>query len=378
MRGVKDMGNIHKTLKDDNFKNSKYIEIVNKQMGCEDFSKSYQKEYSIMLDIFQTFIELYNCFFADSNESNIERVKQAKKLLAQLFKMKDEEEIDLIGVKYSVRDIKNLPEKEVRLIYNLMKECCYTLYFMEESERESQPLKETKKLIKKKMQMLEKVGFDKWVKDSISFDKNKNSNYKIFVCAFDTLNKNNEEFIEDFKKGFNFDFDKDFGESEFEELFFIYNLVAKANNGIVNTLANTQDKQYNLTSNSSPQEIYKAYLDTLHLNIKDTYSNLSALHFTLTASTTYESIRETYNISFNEMISNFDLYFFLDKMKNCVNTNEITISSNVTDSIIKKLQDIYNTITNIQDKDIKETYKEAFDKVQEIIKRNAKYYIRVS
>ena len=372
------MGNIHKTLKNDNFKNSKYIEIVNKQMGCDDFSKSYQKEYSIMLDIFQTFIELYNCFFSDSNSANIERVKQAKKLLAQLFKMKDDEEIDLIGVKYSIRDIKNLPEKEVRSIYNLMKEWYYTLYFMEENEVETRTIKDIKKSIGKEMKKLESVGFDKWVKESISFDKNKNSNYKIFICAFETLNKDNEEYIEEFKKSFNFDFDKDFGENEFDEVFFIYNLVAKANNGIVNTLANTQDNQNALNSNSSPQDIYKAYLDTLHLNIKDTYSNLSALHFTLTASTTYESIRETYNISFNEMISNFDLYFFLDKMKNCVNTNEITIHSNATDSIIKKLQDIYNTITNIQDKDIKETYKEAFDKVQEIIKRNAKYYIRVS
>lgn len=372
------MGNIHKTLSDDNFKNSKYIEIVNKQMGCDDFSKSYQKEYSIMLDIFQTFIELYNCFFADSNSANIERVKQAKKLLAQLFKMKDEEEIDLIGVKYSVRDIKNLPEKEVRSIYNLMKEWYYTLYFMEENEAETGTLKDIKKSIGKEMKKLESVGFDKWVKESISFDKNKNSKYKIFICAFDTLNKDNEEYIEDFKKGFNFDFDKDFGENEFDEVFFIYNLVAKANNGIVNALANAQDKQNALSSNSSPQEIYKTYLDTLHLNIKDSYSNLSALHFTLTASTTYESIHETYNISFNEMISNFDLYFFLDKMKNCVNTNEITIHSNATDSIIKKLQDIYNTITNKQDTDIKETYKEAFKKVQEIIKRNVKYYIRVS
>lgn len=372
------MGNIHKTLSDDNFKNSKYIEIVNKQIGCDDFRKDYKEQYYIMLDIFQTFIELYNCFFADSNSSNIERVKQAKRLLAQLFKMKDEEEIDLIGVKYSVRDIKNLPEKEVRLIYNLMKECYYTLYYMEENEMETHTLKDIKKSIAKEMKKLESVGFDKWVKESISFDKNKNSNYKIFICAFDTLNKDNEEYIEEFKKGFNFDYDKDFGENEFDEVFFIYNLVAKANNGIVNVLANTQIKDCGLNSNSSPKEIYKKYLDTLHLNIKDDYSKLSALHFSLTASTTYESIRETYNISFNEMISNFDLYFFLDKMKNCVNTNEITINSNATDSIIKKLQDIYNTIANIQDKESKETYKEAFDKVQEIIIRNAKYYIRVS
>ena len=39
-----------------------------------------------------------------------------------------------------------------------------------------------------------------------SFDKNKIINYKIFICAFDTLNKNNEEYIEEFEKGFNFDF----------------------------------------------------------------------------------------------------------------------------------------------------------------------------
>ena len=372
------MGNIHKTLEDDNFNNSKYIEVLNKELGCDNFRKNYPKEFEIMLDIFQKFIELYNCFFADSNGENIYRIKKSKKLLAQLFKMKDEKEEEVIGIKYSIRDIKNLPDKEARNIYNLMKEWYFTIYHMEKTETKTLTQKDLENKIKKEMKKLENVGFDKWVKESISFDKNKSSNYKIFICAFDTLNKNNEEYIEEFEKGFNFDFGTNFNEDEFDEVFFIYTLVAKVNNGIVKALSNTQDSKQTLTNNSSPQEIYKTYLDTLHLNIKDSYSNLSALHFSLTASSIYESIRETYNISFDEMINNFDLYFFLDKMKNCVNTNELTIHSNVTDSIIKKLQDIYNTITNKQDTDIKETYKEAFKKVQKIIKRNAKYYIRVS
>ena len=372
------MGNIHKKLDEDNFNNSKYIEVLNKELGCKNFRKNYPKEFEIMLDIFQKFIELYNFFFADSNGSNIERLKKSKKLLAQLFKMKDKKEEEVIDIKYSVRSIKNLPDKEARNIYNLMKNWYFAIYHMEKIETKTFTQKDLEKNIKKEMKKLENVGFDKWVKENISFDKNKNSNYKIFICAFDTLNKNNEEYIEEFEKGFNFDFGTNFNEDEFDEVFFIYTLVAKANNGIVKALSNTQDNKISLTTNSSPQEIYKTYLDTLHLNIKDSYSNLSALHFTLTASATYENIREIYNISFNEMISNFDLYFFLDKMKNCVNTNEITIHSNVTDSIIEKLQDIYNTITNIQDTNIKETYKEAFKKVQEIIKRNAKYYIRVS
>ena len=221
--------------------------------------------------------------------------------------MKDKKEEEVIGIKYSVRDIKNLPDKEARNIYNLMKEWYFTIYHMEKTETKTLTQKDLENKIKKEMKKLENVVFDKWVKERISFDKNKSSNYKIFICAFDTLNKNNEEYIEEFEKGFNFDFGTNFSEDEFDEVFFIYTLVAKANNGIVNALANTQDKQNALNSNSSPQEIYKTYLDTLHLNIKNNYKNISALQFALTASKTYESIREIYNIYFEKKINKFDL-----------------------------------------------------------------------
>ena len=70
------MGNIHKKLDEDNFNNSKYIEVLNKELGCDNFRKNYPKEFEIMLDIFQKFIELYNCFFADSNGENIYRIKK--------------------------------------------------------------------------------------------------------------------------------------------------------------------------------------------------------------------------------------------------------------------------------------------------------------
>ena len=145
MRGVKDMGNIHKTLENDNFNNSKYIEVLNKELGCDNFRKNYPKEFEIMLDIFQKFIELYNCFFADSNGENIYRIKKSKKLLAQLFKMKDRKEEEVIGIKYSVRDIKNLPDKEARSIYNLMKEWYFTIYHMEKTETETLTQKDLKK-----------------------------------------------------------------------------------------------------------------------------------------------------------------------------------------------------------------------------------------
>ena len=41
------------------------------------------------------------------------------------------------------------------------------------------------------------------------------------------------------------------------------------------------------------EDLYNAYLDTLHLNIKDDYTKLSALHFALTASAIYEKVLHT-------------------------------------------------------------------------------------
>lgn len=37
------MGNIHKKLDEDNFNNSKYIEVFNKELGCDNFRKNYPK-----------------------------------------------------------------------------------------------------------------------------------------------------------------------------------------------------------------------------------------------------------------------------------------------------------------------------------------------
>ena len=119
--------------------------------------KNYPKEFEIMFDIFQKFIELYNCFFADSNGEDIYRIKKAKKLLAQFFKMKYNEKEKYhvpIGIKYSTRDIANLPEKEVKSIYRLMEKCYYAIYYIEETEKKNRTVENVKDLIKKKMKKL--------------------------------------------------------------------------------------------------------------------------------------------------------------------------------------------------------------------------------
>lgn len=49
----------------------------------------------------------------------------------------------------------------------------------------------------------------------------------------------------------------------------IYDLVAYANNGITNILFNTEIQDFNLTERNSAEDYYKAYLTSLHIDIKD-------------------------------------------------------------------------------------------------------------
>lgn len=366
----------HRTLSDEIFRNSRYIEMVNKQVGCKDFKKEYKIQYDFMYDTFTTLILLNNAFFSDSNISIDEKVGNALNIM-EAYLFVDYNESD--KRKYSVRTIQNIVERYSARIYRKIDKWYGKMEHLTTKDIHSTNIVNgILDDIEEEMNKLESICFDNWVKERVSYEKNKNSNYKIFICAFDTLNKDNENFLEDYRQFFLDLYGIDLNEEEFDEICFLYTLAAKANNGIVNVLADTKSKDCNLTETSSPQDLYKAYLDTLHLNIKDDYTKLSALHFALTASSIYENICRSHDISFNDMICNFDLYYFLNKMDTVVTANVLSINNDVANKLIKDLQEVYQTITDIQGKDIKKVYTEAFDKIQKIIKRNEKYYIRVS
>ena len=63
------MGKRHNTLNDDIFRNSKYINTIEQELGITDFRKEYKEQYDIMLDVYKTFITINNIIFADSNKS---------------------------------------------------------------------------------------------------------------------------------------------------------------------------------------------------------------------------------------------------------------------------------------------------------------------
>ena len=67
------------------FKNSKYIDTIQKTYNIKNFKKEHAKQYSFMFDTFQTLILLNNCFFSDSNISMSEKVGNALTISEELI-----------------------------------------------------------------------------------------------------------------------------------------------------------------------------------------------------------------------------------------------------------------------------------------------------
>ena len=79
----------HNTLNDNIFRNSKYINIVNR-ITNSDFRKEYKEQYDFMLDTFSTLIYLNNCFFSDSNLGLKDKIENAITIIATINKVLNE------------------------------------------------------------------------------------------------------------------------------------------------------------------------------------------------------------------------------------------------------------------------------------------------
>ena len=105
------MGKRHNTLNDTIFRNSKYIEVINKQVGCKDFknfcqdedNKDFKGQYDFMLDTFKTLILLNNCFYSDSNLSIADKVANALDIMEAYLYIDTDKKID-----YMVNKVINL------------------------------------------------------------------------------------------------------------------------------------------------------------------------------------------------------------------------------------------------------------------------------
>lgn len=347
------MRKIHKTLTDETFKNSKYIHYLEYALEIDNFKKEYFKQYSIMLDVFQTIILLKNILVADSDRTIADKITDLEINLEKcLFGELDN---DSDKYKYSTRDIKSLFDKHTRYLFNKFKEWYEYLSNIGK-------LDIVEHEILAEIQRLEDINFDDIVKGDLTYKKDKNSNYKIFISKFNHLFYD-RKFEEEYKDSF----EKYYGKltsEDYDILKDTYNLVASANNGITNKKFNKTIRSLN--ENDDYRAIFEIYLKSLNISVPETIKAHHSIEHTMMCGCIVRNLKLTYD----DVANNFDLYYFLYKMKLVKKVIKST-NKDITTTIFKELTLVYNFYN-------KNEYEKALEITHQIIERNKDLFIRIS
>ncbi len=382
------MGKRHNTLSDEIFRNSKYINALEQALEIADFkkecekNKDYKGQYEMMFDVFKTLILINNILFADSNKNIKEKQEEIQDILFNIvYKNSDSERL-----KYGLRLQKELKDSHTRYLYNKFIEWYNNFY--------TYSFDTLKINVEQEMTRLENIGFDSVVKGGISYEKNKNSNYKIYTSKIDYLYPNNSEGWKEFEQVFYDTYGITLNKQEKNDIYFIYKLIAYANNGIVKLLFNDEIKAFELTVQNNAEDYFKAYLTSLNIDIKDNKKFMSkadtflnellitnnVIMEQLENDTKNEHIIDISHIEVEPFVANYDLYFFYVNMeKITTGLYEFTIKADVVVKLINDLKEIYNLMyDNVPIITDEKQVQEAFGKVQSIIDRNKKMFERLS
>lgn len=381
------MGKRHNTLTDDIFRNSIYINALEEALGIEDFKKEckknaeYKGQYEMMLDVFKTLININNILFSDSNKNIKEKQDEINDILFKII-YKDSESTRL---KYSIRTQKALKDSYTRYLYNKFIDWYNNFYTFS--------FDTLKQEVENEMTRLENVNFDKMTKGGLQYEKNKNSNYKIYVSKFDYLYPNHKKELDNYKQNFYDIYGIELNEKETNEICLIFRLVTYGNNGLVKLLYDNAI-DFGLYDKSIPNDYFNAYLKSLNINMennndynkcRDVFFN----EFVETVDTMTKLILKKYEnnhikeiggeLSLNEFVFNYDLYFFYLNMELITTKYNFTIKSDLLLKIIKDLKEVYRLIYDNVPKMANETQvKEALKKIQAIIDRNKNLFERLS
>ena len=253
------MGKRHNTLSDDIFRNSKYINALEQALEIDDFRKEYKEQYDIMLDVYKTLITLNNIFFADSNKNKKEKTDEIIDTIEKVIY----KSIDDDRAKYSTRTIKALIDSNTRLLYNKYSE------WYEKLSYNDNYFDTLKSEIDDEMTRLENIGFDNVIKGSLLYEKNKNSNYKIYTSKLDYLFPNNGDIWKEYTQNFYDTYGIILNEQEINDIYFVYKLIAYANNGIVKLLYGYEISDIELSEKNNAEDYFKVYLKSLNIDIKE-------------------------------------------------------------------------------------------------------------
>ena len=382
------MGKRHNTLSDDIFRNSKYINTLEQALEIDDFRKEYKEQYDIMLDVYKMLITINNIIFADSNKSINDKIYEMELEFEKIVgEQVDEENDEKRKHKYSVRTLKGLIDSNTRYLFNKFVE--WYDYLMNFNK-----LDMVKQEVEEEMKRLESIDFDKVVKGGLLYEKNKNSNYKIYTSKLDYLFPNNKDVWKEYKQNFYDTYGIQLTDREKNDIYLIFKLIAYANNGIVKLLFQDEIIDFELTIQDNAEDYFKAYLTSLNIDIKDNKKFMSkadnflnellitnnVIMEQLENDTKNEHIIEISHIEIEPFIANYDLYFFYVNMeKITTGLYEFTIKADVVVKLINDLKEIYNLMyENVPIITDEKQVQEAFGKVQNIIDRNKKMFERLS
>lgn len=364
------MGKRHNTLDYKYFHKTKYIKTLEKEKNIKNFKKEYPEQFNIIYDIFRTFINANNIVFADSNKNIADKVFE---LTIELEKcLYGDKDNDSNGYKYSVRTINDLLSIEPKRLYKSFIEWYEYLESMEK-------LGTIPKEIEEIMTELEKFGFDDIINENVAYKENKNSKQRLFLSRFFKYNCD-EKYLNDYLDDYFKKYVETLSRDEIKkEICFIYNLVAKANNGIVRKINNAKDT---LTKkNINHYDYILDYFETLNIQVKDN-ENFSTLKDEFTREEAmiyyYLSLYDIENFSNEDITSgkdilcNFDLYSFVICMYQI--TNDLLILETQNQMLLKIVEDLKKVYTYILNND----YELAHKQVLEIIANNSNIFIKIS
>lgn len=387
----------HNHLTDDVFKNSKYIATINRATDFKDIRKETRKEkseyfgqYDLILDIFQTFILVFNCFFSDSNKNKAEKADEARTIIEKLI-YKDYENSQTH--KYTVRDIKEIVDKRARRLYKYMEQWQKELKkITPKNANDSIFLNEMIATLEKEMNGLEYVEFDSIVNENITYQKNSVKNYKDYkkyICKFDYIYNKRDEFINEFKEKYYKRTRISLTDDDIDMFRKVFTTITYGNNGLINTINNADIETKNINEKSSDKYIYKAYLKLNGIDYNSDNFKLNVMAFSLMLQSIYNKAMFC-GLNKYDVLRNFDVLVFIITCEELIITDEVKFGfvDNDINGIILDLKDVYKTIRSSQmtyeeiGTDTKryneETLIPAYQIIRDIIERNKDIFMEIS
>ena len=380
----------HNYLTDDVFKKCKYIATINRVFGFKDIRKEDNKQYKILLDIFQTFILVFNCFFSDSNKNKAEKADEARTIIEKLI-YKDYENSQTH--KYSVRDIKDIVDKRARRLYKYMEQWQKELMkITPKNANDSIFLNEMIATLEKEMNDLEYVEFDSIVNENITYQKNNVKNYKDYkkyICKFDYIYNKRDEFIHEFKEKYYKRTRISLTDDDIDMFRKVFTTISYGNNGLINTINNKDLETKNINEKSSDKYIYKAYLKLNGIDYNSDNFQIDVMAFSLMLQYIYNRAMLK-GLNKYDVLRNFDILTFLITCEEIIITDEVKFNfiDNEINGILLDLKDVYKTCSSSQmtyeeiGTDTKrfneETLIPAYQIIRDIVERNKDIFMEIS